>query len=393
MNKGRISFKEEALRSYSRGEWRKAIEYFRKHCIRNPGDLRTRLKMAILLERLNRKNEAVQAYKKLAEAYARDGFLLQAISINKMILRIDPSSKDVNARLAQLFTEKIRGTKSVRPIHYIPLFSDLKEQELQSMLGHLQVNTFLKGSSICREGEEGDSLFIICRGEVAISKQMQGKKEVWIRNLRKGDFFGEFGFFTDQKRHASVKAVTESEILQISRSRLETMVNTYPRVKEVLQKFLRERVLDLFLAFSPLFSSLTSAEREEVFKRFRLVKVPEKTLLFKEGDSPHSLYMIKNGEVEIFTHNRQGRRLCLGMLKSGNLFGEISLLFNKPRMAFAETILPSELLELTRDGFEACLLHLPNLRPTLEELSFKRLSRTKEILSQNEIEKAREMMV
>jgi CRP-like cAMP-binding protein len=310
-----------------------------------------------------------------------------------MILRIDPSSKDVNARLAQLFTEKIRGTKSVRPIHYIPLFSDLKEQELQSMLGHLQVNTFLKGSSICREGEEGDSLFIICRGEVAISKQMQGKKEVWIRNLRKGDFFGEFGFFTDQKRHASVKAVTESEILQISRSRLETMVNTYPRVKEVLQKFLRERVLDLFLAFSPLFSSLTSAEREEVFKRFRLVKVPEKTLLFKEGDSPHSLYMIKNGEVEIFTHNRQGRRLCLGMLKSGNLFGEISLLFNKPRMAFAETILPSELLELTRDGFEACLLHLPNLRPTLEELSFKRLSRTKEILSQNEIEKAREMMV
>jgi cAMP-dependent protein kinase regulator len=393
MNKGRIFFKEEALRAYSRGECRKAIEYFRKHCIRNPGDLRARLKMAVLLERLNRKKEAVQAYKKLAEAYAQDGFLLQAISINKMILRIDPSSKDVNARLAQLFTEKIRETKSVRPIHFIPLFSDLKEQELQSMLGHLQVNTLQKGSVICREGEKGDSLFIICRGEVAISKQMQGNKERWIRNLRKGNFFGEFGFFTDQKRHASVKAVTECEILQIPRSELETIVKTYPRVQEVLQKFLRERVLDLFLAFSPLFSSLTSAEREEVFNRFRLVKVPGKTRLFKEGDSPHSLYMIKNGEVEIFTHNRQGRKVCLGVLKSGNLFGEISLLFNKPRMAYAETILPSELLELTRDGFEACLLHFPNLRSTLEEFSFKRLRRTKEILSQNEVEKTREMMV
>ena len=394
MNKGRISFKEEALRLYSRGEWKKAIECFRKHCIRNPRDLRTRLKMAILLERLDRKNEAVEAYRTLAEAYARDGYLLQAISINKMILRIDPSSKDVNARLAQLFTEKVRGTKSLRPIHYcIPLFSDLKEQELQSMIGHLQVNTFQKGSPICREGEDGDCLFVICRGEVAISKQMQGTKEVWIRNLRKGDFFGEFGFFTNQKRHASVKAVSECEILQISRSTLETIVKTYPRVKEVLQGFLRERVLDLFLAFSPLFSSLTPAEREEIFKRFRLIKVPEKTLLFKEGDSPCSLYMIKNGEVEIFTHNRQGRKICLGMLKSGNLFGEISLLFNKPRMAYAETTLPSELLELTRDGFEACILHLPNLRSKLEQLSFRRLSRTKEILSQNEVEKAREMMV
>jgi CRP-like cAMP-binding protein len=222
---------------------------------------------------------------------------------------------------------------------------------------------------------------------------MSGGKEAWIRSLREGDFFGEFGFFTDQKRHASVKAVTECEILQISRDELGKIVKAHPRVMNVLQNLFRERVLDLFLALSPLFSSLTSVDREEVFNRFRLLKVPERTLLFKEGDPPNSLYMIKSGEVEIFTQNRQGKKVCLSTLKSGNFFGEISLLTNRARMAYAKTTRPSELLELTKEDLEACLLHFPNLRSALKELSLKRLVRTKEILSQDEVEKAREVMV
>jgi len=393
MNKKKISLKEEAQRAFSHGEWEKALERFQKHCAQNPKDLRSRLKAAELLERLGRKKEAALAYQRLAEAYVQDGFLLQAISINKMILRIAPSSEDVSARLAQLYTEKVHKTKSLRSFHHIPLFSELKEQELQSLLGHLHVKNVQKGIPICREGEDGDSLFVIGRGEVAITKQMPGGKEVWIRNLREGDFFGEFGFFTDQKRHASVKAVTECEILQISRNELGKIVKTHPRVMEVLQNLFRERVLDLFLALSPLFSSLSSVDRGEVFNRFRLLKVPEGTFLFKEREPPKSLYMIKSGEVEIFTQNRQGKKVCLSTLKSGNLFGEISLLINKPRMAYAKTTRPSELLELTKEDLEACLLHFPNLRSALEEISLKRLTQTKEILSQNEVEKAREVMV
>ena len=134
MNKERMSYKEEAQQALSRGEWRKALECFQNHCAQEPEDLRSQVKVAELLERLGQKKEAVQMYRKVAEAYAQDGFLLQAISINKMILRIDPSSKDVNDRLAQLYAEKTRETKPLRPFPHIPLFSELNEQELQSLL-------------------------------------------------------------------------------------------------------------------------------------------------------------------------------------------------------------------------------------------------------------------
>jgi cAMP-dependent protein kinase regulator len=393
MNRAPMSLKEEAQRAFSRGEWKKALEYFQKHSSQKPEDFRSRLKVAELLERLGKKGEAVRVYQEVSEAYAREGFLLQAISIQKIILRIDPSSRDVNDRLAQLYTKKRFETIPSRPFDRIPIFSELDEQELQSFLGRLRVRTFQKGILVCREGEGGDSLFMIGRGEVAITKRMAGGKEVWVRNLKEGDLFGEFGFFTDQKRHATVKAIAECELLELCRDDLEELVKAHPRVMEVLQHLFKERILDLFLALSPIFSSLTSSDRDEIFKRFRLLRVPEETLLFKGGDPSTSLYLVKSGEVEIFTQNRRGRKVSLSKLTCGNLFGEISLLFSKPRMAYAKTTRPSELLELTKEDLDACLLHFPTLRSTLEELSFHRLSRTKEILSQKEVEKAREVMV
>jgi CRP-like cAMP-binding protein len=393
MNKEKISFKAQARHALSRGEWRRALECFQDHCAQEPGDLRSQLKVAELLERLGQKKEAIQMYRKVASAYAADGFLLQAISINKMILRIDPSSKDVNDQLARLYAEKTRETKPLRPFPHIPLFSELSERELQSLLKKVSAKTFPPDTFICREGDEGDSLWVISRGEVAITKQSSKGKEVYIRHLREGDFFGEFGFFTNQRRHANVKALTESEVLEIHRDELNEIIKRYPHIKEVLQNLFKERVLDLFVACSPLFSSLTSGEREELFKRFRFHKVPEKTILFKGGDQPDSLFMIKKGEVEIYTQNPHGKRVLLAVLRSGNFFGEIGVLLNRPRMAFARTTQPSELLELTKEDLEACSLQFSELRSAWRDISYKRLAQMKELLSQKDIERTREAMV
>jgi CRP-like cAMP-binding protein len=349
--------------------------------------------MAELFERLGQKKEAVQWYRKVAEAYTQDGFLLQAISINKIILRIDPSSQDVSDQLAKLYAEKVREMKPLRPFPHIPLFSELNEQELQSMLSHIQSKTFSKESYICQEGEVGDSLFIISRGEVAITKRASTGKEVLVHNLREGDFFGEFGFFTDQKRHATVKAMTECEILEISRNELNAMIKVHPRLNEVLQNLFKERILDNFLALSPLFSSLTSKERTEVMKRFHLHRVPEGTIIFKGGDPPTSLYMVRRGEVEIYTQNRHGEKVCIALLGSGNFFGEIGPFFDKPRMANARTTRTTELLEMAKEDLNHCLLKFPNLKTRLKEISQKRLHRIKELLSQEAIQKAKEAMV
>lgn len=393
MNKEKLSLKAAAQQALLQREWRKALEYFQNYCIRDPGDFRSRLKVAELLERLGEKDEAVPNYRAVAEAYAQDGFLLQAISVYKMILRIAPSCPDIPLRLAQLYTEKIRETKPLRPVPYIPLFSELEEQELQSLLPHVQSRTFPEGSLICAEGERGDSLFVISRGEVAVIKRTPDGTEIPVCHLREGSFFGEFGFFIDQKRHATVKAGVECDILEISKDVLNQIIENHPRVKEVLQRFFEERILDNFLALSPLFSSLTSMERGQVLKRFFLRSIPEGAFLFKGGDPPTSLYLIRSGQVEIFTQKRQGKKVLLALLETGNFFGEIGPLFGKPRTASARTTRRTELMEMTKEDFNACLRRFPVLKTKLKEISLDRLSRTSQVLSREAIQKAKEAMV
>jgi CRP-like cAMP-binding protein len=171
------------------------------------------------------------------------------------------------------------------------------------------------------------------------------------------------------------------------------MGKTHPHIKEVLQDLFRQRVLDLFLSLSPMFSSLTSVERDEILKRFRHRKIAEGTLLFEEGDPPGSLFMIKRGEVEIFSRNRQGKKIVLARLGSGNIFGEIGTFFNKPRVTSAKTTHLTELLELTKENLEISLQQCPKLQSILKEITLKHLTQIKEIFAQEKVEKVKEGMV
>jgi cAMP-dependent protein kinase regulator len=383
MSEKKRLLKEEAQRALSRGDWSKALRYLQEYCAEDPADLRSRHKVAELLERLGRKEEALREYRKLAEDFEEAGFLLQAVSVNKIILRIDPSQKDVNERLAHHHT-----------LPPIPLFSELNEQELQSLVSQVQARTFQKDETICQEGESSNSLMVISRGEVGIFKRVPEEEERWIRNLKEGDLFGEFGFFTDQKRHATVKAATECEVFEIPRNGLNEIIGAHSRIREVLSSLFEKRVLDLFVSASPVFSSLSSAEREEVFKRFRLLDVARETLVFQGGDPPNSLYMIKRGAIEIFMQKPGGDKIVLATLESGDFFGEIGPLFNTPRMASAKTIQDSELLELTKVDLDSCLFEFPHIRSTLVDISMERLTQTtSEIFSQKKTEKIRETMV
>lgn len=394
MNRGKVSLKEEAFRALSRREWEKALTLFQRICDQNPEDLRSRVKVAELLERLGKREEAISTYREIGEAYAKDGFILEAISVNKILLRLDPHSKETNQRLAQLYLEKIhRERRSFSSIPFIPILSDLKEDELQSFLDRLQTRTFRKGEIIWEEGSEGDAIMILSKGEVRVSKRDPKGREIWIRDLQEGDCFGEFGFFLDGKRHAKIEAKTDCELIEIPRNELEEILRLHPRGKEVLHEFYKKKVLDLLLALSPLFSPLDPKEREIVGKRFRLRALPPETVIFKGGESSSSLYVIKRGEVEIYTQDPYGTKTLLGRLGSGNFFGEIGVLLNTPRMAFAKTTKETELLELTKEDFDDLISQFPKLQMRVKELSSKRLIRMKETLSRKVAERAKGMGV
>jgi len=385
----------------SKGNYRRALSEFQKLVQLDPTNWRARLKVGDLLHKLGRPADAVEQYKQLARQYVQEGFLLQAISLNKIILRIDPSQEGIDRALAKLYAQI--GTSSRMPtagggvekkLPDIPLFSELNKDELGEVISHIKRKWVPKGNIVCKEGNPGDSIYIISSGNVGILKYSRRKQEdLLLATLRQGDFFSEFGFFSDGKRHATAKALTDLEILEISRDDFAEIARVHPRIRDILLTFYKKRVIDTLLALSPLFRQLQPHQRAQLASRLKLRRLGENRLICEEGAPPTSFFIIKRGEIEVFASKGTDPRVTLGYLRGGDFFGEISLIFNKPRMASARTTKTTELLELEKGDFDHLLRAYPTVKRALEAYSRKRLEITDQIVSPSWTKKATAAMV
>lgn len=102
-------------------------------------------------------------------------------------------------------------------------------------------------------------------------------------------------------------------------------------------------------------------------------------VVFREGDESIEAYWITSGRVEI-TLRSGGVGLPLAQLGPGEIFGEMGLIDNKPRIATATALVPTELEVITEEEFEKDVLQQPaRLRTYLGRL-FERLRATDTLL-------------
>ena len=71
--------------------------------------------------------------------------------------------------------------------------------------------------------------------------------------------------------------------------------------------------------------------------------------IFNAGDLGDSLYIVRSGEVELSVKDTAGQKIVLTVAERNDLFGELSMLDERPRSATAISLVDSELLLLDRD--------------------------------------------
>jgi cAMP-dependent protein kinase regulator len=369
-------------------KYEKELKELRKKSGQEPENFRLLVRIGDLLEKMGKRGEALEFYRKASERYARGGFLFQAIAVNKVILRLDPAQSQIHDHLAELYAQRgivteermerqagkgVQAEAKEGALPVIPLFSDLKKEELRRVMEKIQAKEVAQGVVICNEGEPGDSIFIICRGKVGIFRHPVRGGKISLNELKEGDFFGEFGFFADGKRHATVEALADTTLLEITKQDLQEIIQGFPSVSQVLFKFYKERVLDTLLVNSSIFKSFSPQERKQILGKFTMEKFPLGATVLQEGASGDSLYIVKKGEVEVFTSTPQGAKVSLGRLKEGDFFGEISLLTGRPRTASVKVLQPAELVHLTKRDFDEVTVGHPEVRRILEESLHLRL--------------------
>ena len=127
------------------------------------------------------------------------------------------------------------------PPTHIPLFSDLTTPEFIDVALLLVRRVFKPGEVAVREGDPGDSMFIISTGEVRATVDRDGQ-QLPVATLRDGDFFGEMAVLTGEPRTATVTAVKNTEVLELNRENLQIICSRHPHVEAKIRLSYDERV-------------------------------------------------------------------------------------------------------------------------------------------------------
>jgi CRP/FNR family transcriptional regulator, cyclic AMP receptor protein len=97
------------------------------------------------------------------------------------------------------------------------------------------------------------------------------------------------------------------------------------------------------------FKLLGDEDRRALAEVVDLVTLEDNQTLFRAGEPGESLFLVRNGEVELFIKDTAGQKIILDIVRAGDFFGEIALLDAGPRSATAMALTTVELIELDRD--------------------------------------------
>jgi len=122
----------------------------------------------------------------------------------------------------------------------IDIFSPLTAAERDNLAAGLRRAAFGRGEEIIRQGELGDSLFVILRGRVEVRVTSEGQEEV-VDTLGAGSFFGEMCLLTGAPRSATVRAVEDTEVVPVTVAAFRRVVAQNPAVLEAVTGIVSRR--------------------------------------------------------------------------------------------------------------------------------------------------------
>jgi CRP-like cAMP-binding protein len=123
----------------------------------------------------------------------------------------------------------------------VVLFVEFDSEELDLLRRSLHLTRFQPGDVILQEGNANRALHIVRSGRIRVARNVQDR-EVSLCDLLPGQTFGELSIIEDGVASASLKAVTEAEVLSISMDDLAAFLRAKP---QAAAKFWREIAVDL----------------------------------------------------------------------------------------------------------------------------------------------------
>ena len=127
-------------------------------------------------------------------------------------------------------------------LHSIPLFEGLGNDDLLALYGALGRRRYDAGEMIFAQGDRGSAMYIVESGDVNIHLPGEESRRISLKDIARGEYFGELALFDDKPRSASALATTPAVLLELQRDTLENYLERRPRAAMAILRTMSERL-------------------------------------------------------------------------------------------------------------------------------------------------------
>eukprot|EP00746_Dinoflagellata_sp_MGD_P005261 gnl/MRDRNA2_/MRDRNA2_110196_c0_seq1.p1 gnl/MRDRNA2_/MRDRNA2_110196_c0~~gnl/MRDRNA2_/MRDRNA2_110196_c0_seq1.p1 ORF type:complete len:1705 (-),score=352.90 gnl/MRDRNA2_/MRDRNA2_110196_c0_seq1:103-5217(-) len=301
-----------------------------------------------------------------ATVQARDLCDTQVITASKLFQGISlfPEQRQRFVELAtkrmKLNLEKLQGPS----LDKIAVFEGCDELFLENIANHLQDKIYFPGDCLCREGEQGDCMFILVQGSADIEVGDPPNK---VGSLEPGQILGEIVVLGLRPVRTATIRARDLCFVQLLRQDvlmryLDIFTDELVRFQEIAADRLKQVTLPPLLKEQHLFEKshpdFVQVLETRLERRFYFAK----RIIFEEGSDGTEMYLLRHGRAAVEMYECK-----FGEIHPGTAFGELAMLGNaRKRMATVSSELLCDVQVLSQETLERTLAEFPMEKAKLE---------------------------
>jgi small-conductance mechanosensitive channel/CRP-like cAMP-binding protein len=120
----------------------------------------------------------------------------------------------------------------------VDLFARLPEADRKDLAALADERLFGAGETVVRQGDSGDSMFVVCEGSVRV---LVGEKRAEVATTGSGGYFGEMSLLTGDPRSATVAAIGDCVLLEVTAADFRRIALAHPEVLVQVSQAVEQR--------------------------------------------------------------------------------------------------------------------------------------------------------
>ncbi|MEP7181656.1 MAG: cyclic nucleotide-binding domain-containing protein [Betaproteobacteria bacterium] len=241
----------------------------------------------------------------------------------------------------------------------VPLLSTITTLQLREFLLDSEIRTPAEGEVLFERNDYSNTFYSIVEGEVFVEIGA-GTPQARQTRLGTGQFFGELGLVSGRRRAATVKAGKGAVLVETPRRSMVKLIASVDAVRYAVDLVFLKRAVRAYLS-----QDLSDDDLDALVEGANLKRYGNGDVLFKEGDPPDGLYLVRRGSVTI-ERRVGGHDVVLAYVAAGNYVGEMSLIADAPRMATIRASVATEAIVLDGAHFKQVMERMPALREEVQ---------------------------